>query len=94
MTARMSPPALSFCEPVTAGPLAPWHVRSRPDGTPLKPGGGLFTTAACGRDLNGGWDIPAPGVTVETLTRLAELRDGRPGVCSHCRLEANRLLGS
>lgn len=94
MLEPVSTPALSYCETVTAGPLAPWHIRSRPDGEPLKPGGGLRQPALCDRDLNGGWDIPAPEVTPETLTRLSELRNGRPGVCTRCALEAQRLLGA
>ena len=86
---------LSFCETVTAGPLAPWHIRTRPDGEPLKPGGGLFTAALCDRDLGGGWDIPAPEVTLDTLAALAPAPgDTRVAACKRCALEAARLLGA
>lgn len=77
--------SLSFCETVTATSLSPWHVRARPDGEPLKPGGGLHVQALCGRDLHGGWDITPTEVTPETIARLsAPDHDGRVGVCARC----------
>lgn len=77
--------ALSFCETVSATSVSPWHLRERADGDPLKPGGGLFVQALCGRDLNGGWDIPKVQVTPETLARFSEVNpDGRTGLCRAC----------
>lgn len=50
-------PRLAWCETVTAGPLAPNHLRLLEPGEDLRTGGGLFTPALCGRDLSGGWDL-------------------------------------
>jgi hypothetical protein len=83
--ATMSATALSFCEPVTATSISPWHIRSRPATEPLKPGGGITTPALCGRDLHYGWDIPIIEVTDETVQRmLARDDDGRTGLCQGC----------
>lgn len=69
---------LSFCETVTAGPRTPWHIRRRNHDEPLKPGGGLFVEALCGRDLRGGWDLPNAAVTDEAIARL------NVDVCAGC----------
>lgn len=91
----MSPrTALSFCETVTAGPLSPWHIRQRPADEPLKPGGGVFTTALCDRNLNGGWDIENVEVTTETLDRLQDADRNRPGVCLRCAVRATPIVTS
>lgn len=78
MSARTPTTARSFCETVTARALAPWHIRERDAAEPLKPNGGLFTQALCGRDLAGGWDLPAPQPTPEQIDRLGN------AVCRGC----------
>lgn len=45
----------SYCEPVTAGPLAVWHIR-RLTAVGHKPTGGADTKALCGLPV--AWDIP------------------------------------
>ena len=47
----------SFCEPVWAGPLAPWCVRELTDKGRFL-GGGVDTDSFCGRVRDGeGWDL-------------------------------------
>lgn len=59
--------SLAYCEPVTAGPLAPWCIRKLSD-VGLKTTGGVDTPSLCGRvkpfgrgkgEL-GGWDLRVP----------------------------------
>jgi hypothetical protein len=70
--------AYSYCETATAGPMPPWHIRSRPVNEPLRIGGGIRQEALCGRDLGRGWDIGGREVTVEDIQRLAR------AVCPGC----------
>lgn len=70
--------AYSYCETVTAGPMAPWHIRARTADQPLRPGGGIRGEALCGRNLNGGWDIPGREVTAADAIVLGF------DVCSGC----------
>lgn len=44
----------AFCEPVYAGPLAPWHIRPLTVKGP-KFGGGADTLALCDREV--AWDL-------------------------------------
>lgn len=72
----------SFCEPTTAGPMAPWHIR-RIGGGGQKFGGGVDTASLCGRvdpAKLGGWDVRVP-VDGYPLDRLV---DGRRLVCAEC----------
>lgn len=47
-------PEYSFCEPVMAGPLGPWHIRELTEAG-RKLGGGADTESLCGRKM--GWDL-------------------------------------
>ncbi len=54
----------SFCESVTAGPNARWHIRKL-DTQGLKFSGGVTTESLCGRVVPspkglGGWDVEVP----------------------------------
>ena len=67
-------PTFAWCEPATAGPMAPNHLRVIGE-EGIKLTGGAPGSAMCGRDLRYGWDLKRE-VTPETVTRLATPRDG------------------
>ena len=78
----------AFCEPVVAGPLAPWCIRPlTPAGKKLT--GGIDTPSLCGRAKpvsepgGNGWDIARP--VVESLFDAHyENRGSRRIVCAKC----------
>lgn len=52
--------AFSFCEPVTATSISPWHIREL-TGKGRMLGGGIDTPSLCGRvEVNRGWDLETP----------------------------------
>lgn len=52
--AAWSKPVFAYCEPVSANPWSPNHIREVTDAG-LKLGGGADTPALCGREM--GWDL-------------------------------------
>lgn len=65
-------PTYYFCETVTAGPVADWHIRKGTEAGPFF-GGGADTPALCGRVV--AWDLD-----VEINERQLDA-----GTCSKCR---------
>ena len=88
-------PEFAFCEPVTATPTSPWHIRRvGPEG--LKLGGGIPTAPLCGREsVIRGWDLTS-GVTAESVRLGSTPRegDGRVFVCRACTDAYNALDAS
>ncbi len=82
-------PPYAFCEPVVAGPLAPWCIRPVTE-KGLKLSGGVDTPSLCGRVKpfpgGNGWDLEVR-ITDEQLTR------SRPPVCPRCLAEYRRIHG-
>jgi hypothetical protein len=83
-------PVLSLCETVTAGPLAPNHVRRVGD-EGLRPGGGIPGLALCGQVVARGWDLRyAEAAEIWELSRT--INDaGRPWVCRRERETLDRI---
>lgn len=75
----------TFCEPVIAGPNAPWCIRPV-SSAGRKYGGGIDTASLCGRvkpfDLGGqgGWDVR----TDVTESVLEDRSRAQPMACPRC----------
>lgn len=71
----------SFCEPVWAGPRAPWCIRAREEGELPKLGGGVKTASLCGRVQPGkGWDLDVDFAYFMNLPKV----DQEAVVCRRC----------
>jgi hypothetical protein len=90
MTRSAAAPRYAWCETSHPGVLAAHHLRALAPGETLRPDGGLFVEALCGRDLDGGWDL-----AVAELERVADHLERQPEtarVCVACAQVALDLL--
>lgn len=85
-------PEFAFCEPVTATPTSPIHIR-RVGEEGLKLGGGIPVAPLCGREsVIRGWDLRG-AVTPESVHDQSTPRsgDGRVFLCVKCAEAYNAL---